>query len=345
MNWRKMLINPVLDKEFRLRMRTPRSAFSMLAYILVMGLLAMGIIYVATNSGSNQMGRVDAGVSRLIFYALSMAQLVLIAFMTPALTAGVISGEREKQTLNMLLTTQQSSATIILSKLVSSLSFMTLIILATLPVYSIVFLYGGVSPEQLILVFLFYLFVMLLLGSIGVFFSTLFKRTILSVIMTYGVGLIIFLVTGLAYLLALGITQANNYSTSTTPPPYSWIGFILGLNPAGALISIFEPSFSNSAFQVQGGNLSASAPIELWLEFLIFYSILIVLFIWLAIRHIRPVKRGVKRKPIDQGPKMGMMEKSQDSNGGQGARGTEVTQGNQETQETQTQGSQETQET
>lgn len=296
MNWRKLLINPVLDKEFRLRMRTPRSAYSLLAYVLVMGLLAMGIIYVATATGSYRMGRVDPNISRIIFYALSMAQLVLIAFMTPALTAGVISGEREKQTLNMLLTTQQSSATIILSKLVSSLSFMTLIIVATLPVYSIVFLYGGVSPKQLILVFLFYLFVMLLLGSIGVFFSTLFKRTMISVIMTYGVGLVIFLVTGLAYLFAIGIVQSSQYVSGYTPPPYSWIGFILGLNPAGALISIIEPSFSRDVFLVQGNNLQSSPPIELWLEFLIVYSVVIALFIWLAIRYIRPVARGRRKK-------------------------------------------------
>ena len=45
-NWQKILINPVLGKEFRLRMRTPRSAVSVFAYVLVMGLLAMGIIYV-----------------------------------------------------------------------------------------------------------------------------------------------------------------------------------------------------------------------------------------------------------------------------------------------------------
>ncbi|MEF2967067.1 ABC transporter permease [Paenibacillus sp. M1] len=297
MNWRKVLINPVLGKEFRLRMRTPRSAFSILAYILVMGLLAMGIIYVMTSGGISRAGNIDSGMSRLMFYALSIAQLVLIAFMTPALTAGVISGEREKQTLNMLLTTQQSSATIILSKLVSSLSFMTLIILATLPVYSIVFLYGGVSPSQLISVFLFYLFVMLLLGAIGVCFSTLFKRTMLSVIMTYGVGLVIFLVTGLAFLFAMSIDQANYYSSGSPPRDYSWVGYLLGLNPAGAMISIFEPSFSDSAFLVQGRNLQAGAPIELWLEFLIVYSVVIIFFLWIAIRSIRPV-RGRKRRKV-----------------------------------------------
>ncbi|MNJ49028.1 ABC-2 family transporter protein [compost metagenome] len=228
-----------------------------------------------------------------MFYALSIAQLVLIAFMTPALTAGVISGEREKQTLNMLLTTQQSSSTIILSKLVSSLSFMALVILATLPVYSIAFLYGGVAPNQLIYVFLFYLFVMLLLGSLGVLFSTLFKRTIVAVIMTYGVGLVIFLVTGLVYLFAMGIVRTNYHmSGATTVPDYSWVGFILGLNPAGALISIFEPSFSDSVFLIGFGGQQVTAPIQLWQQFLLFYSVVIVLVLWLAIRYVRPVKRG-----------------------------------------------------
>ncbi|MGG4555216.1 MULTISPECIES: ABC transporter permease [Paenibacillus] len=292
MDWRRILINPVMDKEFRLRMRTSRSAVTVFAYVLVMGLLAMGIIYVMMSSGAGLSGRIDPGTSRVMFYALSIAQLVLIAFMTPALTAGVISGEREKQTLNMLLTTQQSSSTIILSKLVSSLSFMTLVILATLPVYSIAFLYGGVAPKQLVFVFLFYLFIMLLLGSLGVLFSTLFKRTIVAVIMTYGVGLVIFLITGIIYLLAMGVVQANYYASGTTmAPDYSWIGFILGLNPAGALISIFEPSFSDSIFLTRWGSQQAGAPIQLWQEFLLVYSVVIILALWLAIRYIRPVRR------------------------------------------------------
>ncbi|MNN11461.1 hypothetical protein D3C81_1244190 [compost metagenome] len=143
--------------------------------------------------------------------------------------------------------------------------------------------------------------------------------------MTYGVGLVIFLVTGLVYLLSLGITQANIYAAGSQPPPYSWIGFILGLNPAGALISIFEPSFSDTAFLVQGSNLTASAPIELWLEFLIFYSILIVLFIWLAIRYIRPVKRGAKRKSINQGPREEKV-KAKGAQGSQGSQGSDESQ-------------------
>lgn len=142
MNWSRKLINPVIDKEFRLRMRSTRSMLSVLLYVLALGAIAMGFIYLFLYLGQRGPQRFDPQTSQMMFYVLSFAQLVLIAFMAPALTAGVISSEREKQTLSMLLTTQQSSATIVLSKLVSALSFMTLIVLATLPVYSIVFLYG-----------------------------------------------------------------------------------------------------------------------------------------------------------------------------------------------------------
>ncbi|GIP29463.1 hypothetical protein J23TS9_45930 [Paenibacillus sp. J23TS9] len=291
MNWSRKWINPVLDKEFRLRMRTPRSSISLLAYILVLGLIALGFIYITLYLGNQGNQSFNSGAGRMMFYVLSFAQLVLIAFMAPALTAGVISGEREKQTLSMLLTTQQSSSTIILSKLFSSLSFMTLIIVATMPIYSIVFLYGGISLKQMIFIFLFYLFVMLLLGSLGVLFSTLFKRTMVAVIVTYGVALCIFLLTGLLYLFIMSIVQRSYYSTPSTATTYSFVGYILGLNPAGALISLFEPSFSKQAFMLRNGNLNSNAPIQLWQEFVLVYSVVIIASLWISIRRIRPVAR------------------------------------------------------
>ncbi|OXL81663.1 hypothetical protein BCV73_00210 [Paenibacillus sp. SSG-1] len=299
MNWTRKWINPVLDKEFRLRMRTPRSAISLMVYILVLGLIALGFIYVSMYLGnSGGQTRFNSGMGQIMFYVLSFAQLVLIAFMAPALTAGVISSEREKQTLSMLLTTQQSSSTIILSKLVSSLSFMALIVVATLPVYSIVFMYGGISLNQLVSLFLFYLFIMLMLGSLGVLFSTLLKRTMISVIVTYGVGLCIFLLTGLLYLFALSLVQRQN-AQLVLQPDYSWVGYILGLNPAAALISLFEPSFSKQAFLVRGTTLNADAPIQLWQEFVVVYSVVIIVSLWISIHRIRPVRRRRKQAETD----------------------------------------------
>lgn len=269
MNWGQKLINPVLEKEFRLRMRTVRSTVAMLFYLVAMVLLALGFMYVTTsNSGY---AAFNPRRSQELFYFISGAQLVLICFMTPGLTAGVISSEREKQTLNILLTTQQSSTTIIVSKLLSSLSFMVLIILSTLPIYSVVFLYGGVSPVQLVSIFLFYLFMMVSLGAVGVLMSTLFKKTMLAVILTYGYILVICGVTGLLAIFWAAVTSGN----SIVP------GMLLGLNPMGALISLLNQDFSQDVF------FNRTVHLQLWHIFVPVYSVVTVVVLMLSVKYLR----------------------------------------------------------
>lgn len=293
--WRSWLINPLLGKEFTLRMRTPRSMWALLFYLIAIGLMAFGFLFVM-NIGNGHRG-FNPSDSRNMFMFISFAQLGLIAFMAPGLTAGVVSSEREKQTLGLLLTTQQSSTSIILSKLASSLSFMGLIMLATLPVYSIVFLYGGVSPRQVGMVFFFYLFTMASLGSLGVLFSTLFKRTMISVIVTYGIML--FLFGGTAFLYLVIGEAVDRYTTvlAGQSDPAGWLGHLLAINQAAAMLSIFEPDISRMAFRVNRyGGVQAEAPIELWVEFILIYTGLTIGAVLLAISNLRPRMRRRKKR-------------------------------------------------
>jgi len=287
---KQFFLNPVIDKEYRLRMRTSRTMWTLLSYLVAMGLFAAVVFSII---GVEMRGSVYASSSAgITFIVMSFAQLGLIAFMSPGLTAGVISGEREKQTLNLLLTTQQSSFTIIVSKLISSISFMLLIVFSTLPLYGIVFLYGGIAPSQLLSVFAFYIFNMLVFGSFGVLFSTLFKRTMLAVIVTYGVVLFMFVGTGVIFLILL-LSYENYAQTSQSIIDYSWILHILAINPGVALYSVLDQNFIHTVQLgirgVSGQNFFNYVP--LWLEFMIFYTIVLVLALYGAIRKLRPVKR------------------------------------------------------
>ncbi|UJF35100.1 ABC transporter permease [Paenibacillus hexagrammi] len=268
------MINPVMEKEFRLRMRTVRSPISILVYLFVLSVLALGFAYI--NMGQLSGGVLSTRTSSELFYFLSGAQLVLISFMTPGLTAGVISGEREKQTLNILLTTQQSSSTIILSKLFSSLSFMLLTVLASMPLYSIVFLYGGVSPWQLLSVFLFYIFTMIVLGTVGVFFSTMFKKTVISVITTYGFVLFAYGFTALAGLFFAQLSR-NGMNEEV-------LSYFLSVNPMAVLISLMVPEAAGQFFQKHSW-------LQMWHIFFAAYAIISVLLLWLSIRHLRPITK------------------------------------------------------
>ncbi|CCF13448.1 putative membrane protein [Brevibacillus laterosporus GI-9] len=186
--------NPLISKELRERFRSKRSIWILFSYLMVFGAVLLGYLTIMEKTSTFFLGKGDD-----LFFAMSALHYALICFIAPALAAGTISGERERQTLNILLTTQLSPRRIILSKLVTSLSFMFLLIMASLPLYSFVFLYGGVSPSQIFSIILFFAINILFFGSLGIFCSTWVKRTGVSTIIAYGIAF--FFVVGTGFLL------------------------------------------------------------------------------------------------------------------------------------------------
>lgn len=294
MNLVQRLRNPVLFKELRMRMRSKRSPWAISLYLLVLGGIALAFIYLQTGLDSY----FNPYRTREIFMMLSLFQLAMVAFVTPGLTAGVISGERERQTLSILQTTNLSATKLILGKWLSSLSFMIFLVLASIPLYSIVFLYGGVSPVQLIQVFGFYLVTMLACGAMGVFFSTVFKRTGVSTVVTYATIFGYTAGSGILATLATNFFMRKLYQSGIAVPNPSvpfWSHFLYSVNPLFAMLDIFNQGPLRSFY---GGSMSQQnlPPIDsYWLFCLFFGSLTIILLLW-SIYLIRPVKPRLFRK-------------------------------------------------
>jgi ABC-2 type transport system permease protein len=278
---RNLIINPVLNKEFKLRFRSIKSFLGILFYLLALGIIIIGFVFI--QSLTNAYGYFKPDQSREMFMMLSFLQLALILFITPGLTAGVISSERERQTLNIMLTTTQSSASIILSKLISSISYLLLLILASLPLYSFVFLFGGISPGQVLTTLGFYIFTIIAYGSLGVLFSTIIRKTIVSMVTTYGVTL--FLAGGTAFLMLLFIQLSNGFSATPTLNPFAY--FVGLLNPVIVLLSTFEPEFGKEI----SNNTGIHFPI--WIAYLIAYTLIFLGALFVSIKKLRPnMKKG-----------------------------------------------------
>ncbi|USK46119.1 ABC transporter permease [Cytobacillus oceanisediminis] len=281
---KNLVVNPVLNKEFKLRFRNFKSYLGVLFYLLALGLIIVGFIFIESLS-NNMQGFFKPDQSRTMFMVLSILQLGLILFITPGLTAGVISSERERQTLNIMLTTTQSSSSIILSKLISSISYLILLIAASLPLYSFVFLFGGISPGQLLTTMGFYLFTILVYGSLGVLFSTLIRKTIVSMVTTYGVTL--FLAGGTAFLTLIFMQLTNAYGYTGTQPTNPLAYFPAMLNPVIILMSTFEPEMTNEITR------STGIEFPLWISYLISYTLIFIGAILLSIKKLRPnMKKG-----------------------------------------------------
>ncbi len=273
--------NPVLMKELKLRFRAFKSFSGLMFYLAVLCIFVVGFLMIYTQfSGTAFFKPSD---SFMMFSVLSILQMALVMFITPGLTAGAISTEREKQTLNILLTTTQSSTQIIIGKLLSSVAFLILMLVAGLPLYSLVFLFGGVSPSQYVTIFLFYLVTLIAIGSIGIMFSTITKKTIVSMIATYGAMIFLGGITAFFFFIGVSMDQmvAGNPGTQNLTPfsPISY--FWVSINPGALMLSILYPEVSNSIDSLVGISL------PIWVVYLIFYILLTVGCLAIAIRKLR----------------------------------------------------------
>lgn len=272
-----LFTNPVLVKELKLRFRNLKSFTGILFYLIAMSVFVFGFIFLATSLTGNGFFRPDE--SFMLFSMMTYIQLGLILFITPALTAGTISTEREKQTLNILLTTSQTSFQIIFGKMTSSIAFLLLMIVSGLPIYSLVFLYGGVSPSQLFFIFLFYMLTLLAIASIGVMFSTLIRKTIVAIIATYGAMIFLAGVTAFFLLISVQVSQMGMTSPATTMSPMAH--FWATINPPAVLLTLLQPPMQEELQTV------TMVPIPLWIGYTIFYILLTAGSLLLAVKKLR----------------------------------------------------------
>ena len=176
-------------KELRGRMRGRRAFVILTIYLVLLASFAWMIELILEKSYSSSLGQsaafASAPIGRGVFTALLMLETLLVAALAPAFTASSISLEREKQTLDMLVTTPVSSLSIVVGKLFSALTYLFILIFASIPLTTIVFVFGGVGPDDVIRGYAVLVTTAIGLGSVGLFCSALMKRTQAATIITY----------------------------------------------------------------------------------------------------------------------------------------------------------------
>jgi ABC-type transport system involved in multi-copper enzyme maturation permease subunit len=225
--------NPVVLKELRGRMRGSRAFVVLSVYLLLMSgfVTLLYMVYIASTSNVYN-GASSQVVGKFVFGAVVGIELLLVCFIAPAFTAGAISGERERQTYDLLRTTLLTSGALVFGKLASAMSYILLLLVAAFPLQSLAFLLGGVSPEEVVIASLLLVATAFLFGTSGVFFSSLMRRTLGSTVLTYAFALVATLGLPLILIAVLPLTNLLFYNT----PPGPVIETIL-IYAAGILIA------------------------------------------------------------------------------------------------------------
>lgn len=250
----------VLRKESRWRMRGRRAFVIVAVYVALLALFELLVARMLYDQAAMRveldggLGRlpgglastsVATGIGQVLFGAVLSLQMLLVMFLAPALASGAISMEREKQTYELLLATPVSTLGLIIGKLFASLAYVFLLIAASVPLMALVFVFGGIAPEDVVRAYVLLCATAIGLGAIGLFMSALVKRTQVAT----AVSLVIVL------LLSVGSVVAYGFIVSSSQR-FDGDGFVRGqapeamllLNPVVAVIDIGCTAIPESGF-------------------------------------------------------------------------------------------------
>jgi ABC-2 type transport system permease protein len=134
---------------------------------------------------------VPAYVMRSLFSSTS----VILLFLIPMLTMGLFSEEKKRGTIELLLTTPVSNFQAMIGKYLASLTFLLILFVSSFFTISTLFLYSQPYWKPILSGYLgLFLFGAALL-ALGLFISTLTENQIIAVVITFGISLILWLIS------------------------------------------------------------------------------------------------------------------------------------------------------
>jgi ABC-type transport system involved in multi-copper enzyme maturation permease subunit len=208
-------------------------------------------------------------IGRDLFVGFASIQLALVIIISPALTWGSISGEKEKKTFEMLMMTLLSKHQIIFGKFLSSILYILEMILLSIPLAFVMFMLGGISIPEVLLAYSVILVSIIFCGFIGFFCSNLFQKTYFSTI----TSVVVILAFVLGTVIATALLDAINFWNDELA-----IGLLLPFSPIAAMISVFNPGEFTSEISAIWG-----VGFPMWLLNIVF-SFLIVLMLWIFLQ-------------------------------------------------------------
>jgi ABC-type transport system involved in multi-copper enzyme maturation permease subunit len=216
------LCGPMLFYDLVRVARRTRYFYFRCFYAFFLGLILCWIYfiqYMESQSGrlsSNEMAR----FAETFFYTFMGIQFLVVAVLTPAYTAGAIAEETDRKTLEFILATDLLNREIILSKLLSRLANLTLLLLTGLPILSALQFLGGVDPNLVLTGFAATGLTMISLAGFSILNSVMSKKPRDAIALTYLGAVGYLLLSGGGWFL---LTAPTAWAYTLTP---AWLGAV-----------------------------------------------------------------------------------------------------------------------
>lgn len=306
-----MRLNPIVKKDVKVQSRSMRICWGVFVYEAILALVFFltmlsiqeGNRYSVTNIYSQMVW---------LYPVLAVTQIVILGLVVPIRTASSISGEKERQTFDIMMTTSMTPFSIVWGKVMTAVVQSMLYVAASMPVMALPFVIGGMPWSALFWFLAITLLLSFFAASIGILCSSFCRKTVSAVIFSYGFYFLFFVGTALPSVFVSILSMNTGYSpVYSGGVSYSWwenVLLFLLVNPAVYLTEFFMRIMTGESIvnTISAGRLSGTTqiggPIRLVAtgnSWLIVSTVLLLaisfLFLLLAARRINPmIKRRVK---------------------------------------------------
>ena len=281
--WHLVPANPILVRVVHGASRRPRHNHLRFLYLLVLVVVTVGSLTFSMGNNTSSLTDLAKEASQT-FRSAALIQLGLMCVLAPVFTAAAITQERDAQTFNILLSTPLTNAQIVLGTLMSRLYFVIMLLVAGLPVFLIMMVYGGVTRSQVLQSFVLSGSTAVLTGALAICIAMIgvgTRRTIFS----FYLAIALYLIAG--YLFAgwsqtwvdVAPTNVNAVKMSYLAPLHPFLALDVALNRTPAPDASYLTGYSSWA------RFALAQPAAAYVTWTMVTGLLLVIFSMFFVRR------------------------------------------------------------
>ena len=285
--WLK-LFGPVLFYDIMRQVRKPRFFWLRFGYATTISVVLVWVYFFWWQEMNREHMegvpiREVANFAYGFFTTFLTIQFILVALLTPAYTAGAIAEEKERKTLEFLLATDLRNREIVFGKLASRVGTLVLLLIAGMPILSLVQFFGGVDPDMLIAGFASLFISLLSIAAVSMYCSITVKKARDAIALTYSIMIAYLVVSALAF--ALKFEQFANDQGVLFGYTVTLGDFVDVFAMGNTFISVGR--IEESIFM--GGAVTADIIVQVLKEYAIFHGIVIFACLLFGVTRLRSV--------------------------------------------------------
>lgn len=238
--------NPVLRRELVERWRGRRAFVVLTVHLGLLTSMLLLLLWAGSRILSDGfLGRsaLDQGptLGRFLFENVFGLVLLLVLFVGPGYAAAQIAQERERRTLGLLQITLVSPWRIVTGKLGAASAWLLLLVAAAAPMAAAAFFLGGVTVPDLLRGVAHLAVTTVAIAAIGIGVSAVTRRTVSSVVVTYGIVLLLVGGTVFSSLVELAVDRGEERPTTMVLNPFYGLADAVRADDNVELPSILTP--------------------------------------------------------------------------------------------------------